>query len=528
MSSQNRLKYKPYLVHFLSFLDGKQYKISDDFNVDRLLQITDKDVVRYFNFISYGVAEPTAKDRPTKMRSTSLLYAKKSISYFMPRPGPQWDIINGTGNPTKAQSVNKMIELVKTYEVRGEGVPSQARRAIEYREFLLLLVLVRKIYSGRSLLPAILGVLCVQWQLIGRIDDVMQLGKSTLSHDLRFSDVLLVQMRWSKNIREERDSPVQMLFGSMDPLICPILNLGVFLEVGGGDSNSSKLFGGRSNQSVSFILDKIFKSNLFIRSKAGPLGTHSIRKGAATYASRNGLMKDWVSTRGRWKGKKRQVDNYIDIDLPYPDATCAEILCGELGACKYVVKDGLGLSDEVIGQLVPNICDSFSLPVARIFAMAILWAAYTGDVTRDNYTFSLLPSHLCNNVREKFKVLRSSNCENNPIKRVRVTVRQRGDQLVIIDVDSSAQSAKSEHNPVTEAYMESTLITDSSQQVMVAQMCQLHQKVEDLRQEVAAMSQVLQRNHRIVCGTLKRIAIQPVIRPAGLIRVSYFYYLLSH
>ncbi len=271
-----------------------------------------------------------------------------------------------------------MIELVKTYEVRGEGVPSQARRAIEYQEVLLLLVLV---YSGRLLLPAILGVLCIQWQLIGRIDDVMQLGKSTLSHDLRFSDVLLVQMRWSKNICEERDSPVQMLFGSMDPLICPILNLGVFLEVGGGDNNSSKLFGGCSNQSVSFILDKIFKSDLFIRSKAGPLGTHSIRKGAATYASQNGLMKDWVSTRGRWKGKKRQVDNYIDIDLPYLDATCAEILCGELGACKYVVRDGLGLSGEVIGQLVPNICDSFALPVAQIFAMAILWAAYTGDVT---------------------------------------------------------------------------------------------------------------------------------------------------
>ncbi len=131
-------------------------------------------------------------------------------------------------------------------------------------------------------------------------------------------------------------------------------------------------------------------------------------------------------------------------------------------------------------------------------------------------------------MREKFKVLRSSNCEDNPIKRVRVSVRQQGDQLVIIDVDSSAHSAKSEHNPVTEAYKESTLIADGSQQFMVAQMCQLHQKVEDLRQEVAAMTQVIQRNHRIVCGTVKRIAIQPVIRPAGLTRVSYFCYLLSH
>ncbi len=194
MSSQNQLKYNQHLIHYLSFLDGKQYNVSDDFDFDCLLQITNKDAVRYFNFIASGVAEPTEKDQPTKMRSTSLLYAKKCISYFMPRPGPQWDIITGTGNPTKAQSVNKMNELIKTYDVRGEGVPSQARHAIEYQEFLLLLVLARKMYASQSLLPAILCILCIQWQLIGQIDDMMQLGKSTLSHDLCFSDILLIQM----------------------------------------------------------------------------------------------------------------------------------------------------------------------------------------------------------------------------------------------------------------------------------------------------------------------------------------------
>ncbi len=220
------------------------------------------------------------------------------------------------------------------------------------------------------------------------------------------------------------------------------------------------------------------KSNLFICSNAGPLGTHSICKGAATYTSHNGLMEDWVSTCEHWKGKKCQVDNYINVDLPYPDATCAEILCRELGVCEYVMKDVLGLSNDVIGQLVPNICKSFALPIAQFFAFAILWAAFTGEVTQVNFTFSLLPSCLCTRVREKFNVLCSSNCADNPIKRG-VTVRQQGNQLVIVDVDSSSHSAKSEHITMTEAQKESTsgCHADGLQQVMVAQMCQLHQKL---------------------------------------------------
>jgi hypothetical protein len=39
-------------------------------------------------------------------------------------------------------------------------------------------------------------------------------------------------MRWSKNIRDEREVPTQIIFGFMDPLVCPLLNLASFLEFG--------------------------------------------------------------------------------------------------------------------------------------------------------------------------------------------------------------------------------------------------------------------------------------------------------
>ncbi len=69
--------------------------------------------------------------------------------------------------------------------------------------------------------------------------------------------------------------------------------------------------------------------------------THSFCKGSATYASRFGLPRDWVNLRGCWRGKKKQLDTYIDVDQPYPDAHIAAVLYGPRGHCKYAVKAGI-------------------------------------------------------------------------------------------------------------------------------------------------------------------------------------------
>ena len=149
---------------------------------------------------------------------------------------------------------------------------------------------------------------CLQWQIIGRIDDVMKLTKSTLLFNPREPSTLNIKLNWSKNIREERDCPTQIVFGAMDPLVCPLLNLAIWLE--GGDNHGLLLFGSyQTNSAVSSLLDKIFSSELFLRVRAvGLLGTHSICKGAASYAARFGMMRDWICSCGQWRMKKQQVD----------------------------------------------------------------------------------------------------------------------------------------------------------------------------------------------------------------------------
>ncbi len=111
----------------------------------------------------------------------------------------------------------------------------------------------------------------------------------------------------------------------MDPLICPLLNLAVFLELHA--PSRTHLVCDHSNQSVAYWIT-IFSSNCFTATHSRNLGTHSILKGAATYASQFGLPRDWVNIQGRWRGQQKQVDTYIDINLPYPDARVASVLCG--------------------------------------------------------------------------------------------------------------------------------------------------------------------------------------------------------
>ena len=65
--------------------------------------------------------------------------------------------------------------------------------------------------------------------------------------------------------------------------------------------------------------------------REGVLGTHSLRKGSAIFASCSGISRDFVNKQGMWRVKKTIVDTYIDMTLPYPDACRAAALCRPAG-----------------------------------------------------------------------------------------------------------------------------------------------------------------------------------------------------
>ena len=86
----------------------------------------------------------------------------------------------------------------------------------------------------------------MQWQLIGRVDNMQKTKVSNLGFNPDAPQGLQVRLTWSKNIREERAAPDQVVFGSGDGRICALLHLACHLEssfVTGVTRSNSFLFG---------------------------------------------------------------------------------------------------------------------------------------------------------------------------------------------------------------------------------------------------------------------------------------------
>ena len=426
MKAKTLRRYQAVLIEFMSFRAGMAYPADAKFTPIELLAITDEDVVSFLNKKAYGKAEVGENDRPTCGRSSSLRFSKKALSHFMPRKYVHWDDITLQGNPTMSSAVKRMIREVEQFEARGEGVRPNARRPLEWEEMMDIFIAAHNM-SSIQVSCTMLAVLTMQWQFIGRIDDVMKLATQTVVKHMLFPFALNLKMCWSKNIMTERECPTQILFAAMNPLLCPMLRLGIYLETVG--THGDLLFP-QSNKSSADQLGVLFESSFFTSLREGKLGTHSVRKGAATYAGRCGLPTEWIEQRGRWRGKKRQVETYIDVNKPYPDARVAGCLCGQRGPCKYAVKDGMAVPDTFLEEITPNACAVVGVDVARVLALPLLWAAYERVFITKGHEIVMIPERLAVKIKQAW--IRSGGLVDvNPIEKIPLTIHQMGDQLVL-------------------------------------------------------------------------------------------------
>jgi len=306
---------KGYFIHLhscMSLKDGMNYDKSFCFESDHILTLRPEDIVSYFNLKVFGTTAPDDNATPKLGRSSSLLFYKKAISYFMPNKLLGWNVQSETGNPTKSVQVNNMINKVKKMEVRKQGKETQARRPLTIDEFKFTLKKLKDSddFVWRYALPALCSF---QFHLIARIDDTCQFMLNELMvHDL-FPFALRGRMRWSKNVLEERHCPSQIILGSNDPDFCVLLNVGLYLEsLFPTEMNDEGLVNCFSIARKTYntkkragkILSDIFTSDDFEsnfgdgRSSIGALlGSHSLRKCAATHVRRNGCSRDEIDLR---------------------------------------------------------------------------------------------------------------------------------------------------------------------------------------------------------------------------------------
>ena len=514
--------YTSALYHFMSFLDGITYSPDDttvNFSADRLASITADDVVRYLNFKAYGTPEPGENDFPKLLRSSTILFQKKAISYFMPRQNMQWDDLAHRGNPTKSTAVNKVIAEIKKHEVRGTGVPTSARRAVEWMEYIDFLTATRHVFSSKpDVMIRLLAILTLQWHFIARIDDCMQLATTTVLYNYSAPFTLYIKMVWSKNIRTERESPTQILLAAMNPLVCCLLNLAVMMETVG--TEGGMLFG-CSHKTAANHLKQVYSSSFFSSTRPGKLGTHSMRKGPATFASRFGMPKDWINQRGRWRGKKQQVDSYIDVFQPYPDAKVAGVLCGTRGPCMYKVKAGMDVPLAFLEWITPNSCAAFNRAIAKVLALPLLWASYEREYVCNGKSYSIIPEDLAAQIKEKW-ISAGGDVNMNPIEKIPLEARHNGDQLVLVPLVHRGDADADENNNggVAAAAMDTTSfvdgVVDSDRDVLLAQNHLLQQCVEDMKNEMISILAEHRQYMVTINSNVGRIATQPVVRRSVL------------
>ena len=514
--------YKSALYQLMSFLDGTTYSPTDDtvnFSAERLASITADDVVHFLNFKAYGTPEPGPNDFPKLCRSSTLHYKKKAISYFMPRQNMQWDDVAHRGNPTKSTAVNKVIVEVKKHEVRGTGVPTSARRAVEWQEYIDVLTATRRIFSSGNpdAMIRLLAILTLQWHFIARLDDCMQLATTTVLYNYSAPFTLYIKMVWSKNIRSERESPTQILLAAMNPLVCCLLNLAVMMETVG--TEGGMLFG-RSHKTVSNHLKQVYSSSFFTSTRPGKLGTHSMRKGPATFASRFGMPKDWINQRGRWRGKKQQVDTYIDVFQPYPDAKVAGVLCGTRGPCMYKVKAEMNVPLAFLESITPNSCAALNPAIAKVLALPLLWASYERVTVCNGDSYSIIPNDLAAQIQEKW-ISAGGDASMNPIEKIPLEARHNGDQLILVPLvvhrgDGDAENDN--HGVVAVAAADEAGTTsfagvdDSERNVLLSQNHLLQQCVEDMKNEMRSLLAEHRQFMVTINSNVRRVAIQPVVR----------------
>jgi hypothetical protein len=105
---------------------------------------------------------------------------------------------------------------------------------LEWREFHILLVLLFFLHATVDVWLFWMIVLCLQWQIISQINNgVMKVEKRMSLFNSCELSALNIKMNRSKSIREERNCLTQILFGTMDPPICPQLKIVASLEGGG-------------------------------------------------------------------------------------------------------------------------------------------------------------------------------------------------------------------------------------------------------------------------------------------------------
>ena len=271
-----------------------KYSKGTTFPLETRLSITAMELYCWAKFRVYGAPEADENVVPPKnYRVYTVRTWKRAISHFMLNNQMQWNEAANIGNPTRSSLFARLIRNMSRFQTQRRGVASCVRRPLTLTEYEKLMTRYWKL-ENKELSLCAAAKLVVQFHLIGRSDDVAKFCLEDLSPCDQYPDYgFFGCLAWSKNVIEERDSPLQILFGAMDTRFCSQANLAVWLEyhfeLNPEQNDFVFSYKGltcpiRITEKFQNLMREEFSAPDCEKKKPGLLGTHSVRKYAVTFA----------------------------------------------------------------------------------------------------------------------------------------------------------------------------------------------------------------------------------------------------
>lgn len=225
-------QYRDKLFPLMEYIHQRSYLRDHEFTREELLAVTPEAIVRYLKLKVYGDEDANPDvDPPRNYRLNTIKVWKKSWSYFMPNKTMTWNEVARIGNPTRSSLINDLFGAINKMETARRGVPSQARRSLKAGEYECAIELMCE-HKNKEVSVWLPAFNALQFNLIGRVDDTAKWRAPDLRPLERFEDYgVCVRLCWSKNVRDARDAPTQVLFGSDDWRYCSVSLLAVWLEL---------------------------------------------------------------------------------------------------------------------------------------------------------------------------------------------------------------------------------------------------------------------------------------------------------
>ena len=244
------------------------------------------------------------------------------------------------------------------------------------------------------------------------------------------------------------------------------------------------------------------------------LGTHSLRKYPATWASRNDCNREEVEARGRWKpNTKHIVNTYIDVKQEYMDGKVQAALCVG-GPIKYKLVHGSNITPDWCNEhVVPGIRsfygnNSNSNMLCNVLALPLLFACFDPELQ------STVPGPILTRITNAYSLLVNTlSGTENPVQRVLLNVYRVEESLHIDELLDLPNDNNNIDNNINNNTYNNIRQNNNAINALFVQVQQLKQQISTQQSESTAIingfkSEVINKLN-IINNNLMRISIQP-------------------